>query len=60
MSTGAIVGVGQVAEILAVSSQRVDELRHRADFPMPVERARSDRIWRQTDIETWARDTGRV
>lgn len=55
------MGVHEIAELLCVSRQRVDELsRTRDDFPEPVQVLRSGRIWARSDIETWARETGRL
>jgi hypothetical protein len=55
-----LVGVHEIAEIFAVTRQRVGELSLRADFPLPVKQLRSGRIWRRKDVESWARDTGRL
>ena len=56
-----LMGVHEIAELLCVSRQRVDELsRTRDDFPEPVQVLRSGRIWARSDIETWARETGRL
>jgi hypothetical protein len=58
MTTDDLVGVSEIAEMLAVTPQRVGELSLRADFPLPVRQLRSGRTWRRKDIETWASDTG--
>lgn len=49
-----LMGVGEVAERLGVSRQRVDQLtREHADFPEPVEHLRSGRVWKKAAIEAW-------
>jgi prophage regulatory protein len=60
MTAEDLMGIHEIAEQLGVSRQRVDELSRRADFPLPVQRLRSGRIWRRKDVESWARDTGRL
>lgn len=56
-----LIGVHEIAQLLGVSRQRVDELaRTRPDFPKPVAHLRAGRIWRRRDIESWARKTGRT
>lgn len=57
MTTDDVVGISEIAEILAVTSERVGELSLRADFPLPVTRFPLGRAWHRKDIETWARDT---
>jgi predicted DNA-binding transcriptional regulator AlpA len=46
--------VGDVAELLGVSRQRADQLRHGADFPTPIE-VSGRRLWRRSDVERWAK-----
>lgn len=53
-----LVGKHEVAEILGVSRQRVDQLADRADFPRPLAALRAGRIWRRDSIERWQRKTG--
>lgn len=55
-----LVGVHEIAEMLGVSRQRVDELSRTAAFPTPDATLRSGRIWRREDVEAWARETGRM
>jgi prophage regulatory protein len=45
----------EIAQLLGVSKQRADQLRRRADFPLPVDRwARGD-LWATADVRRWAR-----
>jgi predicted DNA-binding transcriptional regulator AlpA len=54
-----LVGTAEVAEMLGVSRQRVDQLtRTDEDFPEPLTTGRY-RVWRRQDIVEWARATGR-
>ena len=54
-----IVGVLEIADLLGVSRQRVQQLVHRADFPEPCYRMRAGDFWLLADIEAWAKATGR-
>jgi predicted DNA-binding transcriptional regulator AlpA len=55
-----LVGVTEIAAMLGVSRQRIDQLiRTHPDFPRPVAELVAGRIWLRPDIETWARRTGR-
>jgi prophage regulatory protein len=55
-----LVGLTEIAEMLGVSAQRVDQLARRDDFPEPVAVLAAGRIWRLGDIEHWAESTGRL
>jgi predicted DNA-binding transcriptional regulator AlpA len=55
-----LLGVTEVAELLGISRQRVQQLTERdPDFPAPAETLARGRVWRRSDIEDWARATGR-
>lgn len=58
-----LVGLSEIAEILGVSKQRVDQLRDRDDFPMPIVELRSGPVWRRDMlnrfIREWPRRPGR-
>ncbi len=54
------MGVAEVAELLGVSTQRVDQLTKTAGFPAPEATLSAGRIWQREDIEEWARATGRL
>lgn len=59
--TNHLMGVQEVARLLGVTRQRVDELsRTHADFPEPEAVLASGRVWRREDVEAWARRTGRL
>ena len=59
-AAGELMGVHEIADMLGVSRQRVDEItRSDETFPTPVDVLASGRIWRRSDIETWAEQRGR-
>lgn len=61
MAKLALMGVHEIANMLGVSRQRVDELNRTAKgFPEPVATLRAGRIWLRDDIEAWAQQTGRL
>lgn len=56
-----LVGVQEIAKLLGVTRQRVDELtRTHADFPKPEAELAGGRVWLRADVEAWARHTGRL
>jgi hypothetical protein len=55
------MGVAEIATLLSVSRQRVDQLvRLGTGFPQPVAELEAGRIWLAEDIEKWARAAGRI
>jgi prophage regulatory protein len=51
-----LVGVAELAEMLAVSKQRTIQIvRAYPDFPAPVVDLASGRVWRRADVEKWIR-----
>lgn len=54
-----LAGIAEIAEILGVTKQRVTQLAKADGFPKPLDRIASGPVWRRTDIERWARETGR-
>lgn len=55
-----ILGITEVAALLGVSRQRVDQLSHTdPDFPEPVTTLGRGRLWERKGIEKWARESGR-
>lgn len=56
-----LVGVAEIAKMLGISRQRVDELlRTDPAFPEPAARLTAGRVWETADVERWARETGRI
>lgn len=55
------IGPREVAAMLQVSRQRLTQLRaEHPDFPAPWVTLGTGAIWRDTDVEAWARHTGRI
>ncbi|QCX28092.1 helix-turn-helix domain-containing protein [Nocardioides jishulii] len=55
-----LVGVAEVADMLAVSRQRVHQLAAAEGFPEPVAVLKAGKIWERADVEGWARSQGRL
>jgi len=55
-----LVGIREIAGLLAVSPQRVHQLSITAGFPAPTAELSSGRIWHREEIECWAREAGRI
>jgi plasmid maintenance system antidote protein VapI len=50
------VSVAEIAELLGVTRQRVNQLMHeREDFPAPLAELAIGRVWQRKDIESWAK-----
>ena len=54
------MGIREIAAMLGVSPQRVDQLSNTAGFPAPEAQLASGRIWTRAAIEKWAKATGRT
>jgi predicted DNA-binding transcriptional regulator AlpA len=56
-----LVGVTEIAEMLGLSRQRVNQMvRDDPVFPRPEAELTGGRVWRTEVIEEWARETGRL
>jgi predicted DNA-binding transcriptional regulator AlpA len=56
-----LVGVHEIAQLLGVSRQRVDQIVHSDDtFPQPVAEIAAGRIWNRSEIERWLAERGRI
>ncbi|HCB06273.1 MAG TPA: DNA-binding protein [Nocardioides sp.] len=55
-----LVGATEIAEMLGISTQRVSQLAVKETFPVPVAVLAAGRVWLRTDVEKWARETGRL
>jgi predicted DNA-binding transcriptional regulator AlpA len=56
-----LLGVPEIAAMLRVTRQRVYQLMHTdSTFPEPEAELGAGRIWNRTDVEAWARATGRI
>jgi predicted DNA-binding transcriptional regulator AlpA len=55
-----LVGLTEIAEMLDLSRQRVDQIaRSDSTFPEPVAVITAGRIWRRRDVERWVRKARR-
>lgn len=54
-----LVGVAEIAEMLSLTRQRVNQLARDKDFPKPEAELSAGRIWKRADIEAWAKRAGR-
>ncbi len=59
LETMDLVGLTEIAEMLGVSPQRVDQLAATESFPKPVAELAAGRVWKRADVERWAKATGR-
>lgn len=50
----------EIAELLGVTRQRVDQLSRTEGFPEPAAELAIGRVWERADVERWARETGRL
>lgn len=48
-----LVAAGEIAAIMGLSRQRVQQLAERRDFPEPLATLSCGRIWDADDIEHW-------
>jgi hypothetical protein len=56
-----LVGATEIAERLGVKYRVVHDWRRRHDdFPAPVAHLKTALIWAWPDVETWAKQTGRL
>lgn len=57
-----LVGSAEIADRLGLAhAESVHTWRHRyADFPEPVARLSQTLVWAWSDVEAWARRTGRL
>ncbi len=55
-----LVGLSEIAKMIGLTRQRVDQLVRLPDFPEPDAVLAAGRIWRREDVEAWARETGRL
>ena len=55
-----LVGVAEIAELLGLTRQRVNQLAREEGFPKPEAELTAGRIWKRADVEAWAKRTGRL
>jgi predicted DNA-binding transcriptional regulator AlpA len=55
-----LVGAAEIAQMLGVSRQRVQQLISRDDFPEPEVTLAMGKVWRRADVIAWAKAHGRL
>lgn len=55
-----LMGATEIAELLGVSRQRVQQLAKTDGFPAPYDVLTMGAVWLKVDVEKWARETGRL
>ncbi|WP_028657255.1 helix-turn-helix transcriptional regulator [Nocardioides sp. J54] len=55
-----LMGIAEIAELLGVTRARVHQLRQQGALPAPYDSLAMGPVWLRADIETWARETGRI
>jgi hypothetical protein len=57
-----LVGAGEIAERLGLASASLvhDWTRRYDDFPTPIARLKSGKIWLWPEVKSWATETGRL
>lgn len=56
MAPDGLAGFAEVMAILAVSKRTARKYVERSDFPAPVDRLATGRVWRRADVERWGRE----
>jgi predicted DNA-binding transcriptional regulator AlpA len=54
-----VVGTGEIAEMVGISRQRVNQILGEGNFPPPLARLAKGPVWRRGDIVRWAQEDGR-
>lgn len=55
-----LMGATEIADLLGVSRQRVQQLAKTEGFPAPYDVLTMGAVWLKVDVEAWARETGRI
>lgn len=55
-----LVGTTEIGQMLGVSRQRAAQLAAADGFPEPAATIAAGRIWHRSEVEEWARSTGRA
>jgi predicted DNA-binding transcriptional regulator AlpA len=55
-----LVGSAEIAAMLGVSRQRVQQLISRPDFPKPDAVLAMGKVWRRANVQAWAKAHGRL
>jgi prophage regulatory protein len=60
VASDSLVSTVEIAELLGVTRQRVDQLSRTAAFPEPVASLAIGRVWNRDEVVAWATSTGRL
>lgn len=60
MNIPELVGATEIADLLGVTRQRVQQLANDPGFPEPVARLKMGNVWVLEDVIAWAERTGRA
>jgi hypothetical protein len=60
VNTPELVGATEIAALLGVTRQRVQQLAAGPDFPAPVADLTMGKVWVLDDVRAWADRTGRT
>lgn len=52
-----LAGLQEVAEMLGVTKRTAQRYTDREDFPAPLGRISTGRVWLRSDVEAWAKRT---
>ncbi|GAA4439686.1 helix-turn-helix transcriptional regulator [Phytohabitans houttuyneae] len=56
LSVEEVMGAAEIADLLGVSRQRVQQLVSRPDFPPPATTLAMGKIWLASDVRAWVRE----
>lgn len=59
MKIPSLVGATEIADMLGVTRQRVQQLAQSPEFPRPVAVLKMGQVWTLDAVKTWANATGR-
>lgn len=51
-----LASLAEIMEVLKVSKRTAQKYARRADFPEPLDRLASGRVWRRDEVEAWGRE----
>jgi predicted DNA-binding transcriptional regulator AlpA len=54
-----LAGAAEIAAMLGVSRQRVQQLIKQPGFPKPYDVLAMGKVWKRAAVEAWAREHGR-
>lgn len=55
-----LVGLAEIAELVGVGRNTVDQWRRRGILPDPLTTVSGNPVWARQDIEAWALESGRM